>query len=265
MRIFARTIALLCLASSANVLSDTGSVWQQRDGLSVSAGVFLPNYDTEIRKSGSSTDGSKINLEDDLGLDKDDEIPMVSITFRPWSKHKFFISYMSMDRDADEILDEDIIFDGITFPAGINVDTTFDIGMFRAGYTWAFLQRESWELGFSVGAYQVKMDMEVEAFNGVVSGDYNESEAFPMIGFSGSWLPSDKWLIRGTAEAFSIEINETEGDFYNVRLECEYAITARLSIGAGYDLVRIDAEDTKRNNEVNYDYDGALAYLRWHF
>jgi hypothetical protein len=60
-------------------------------------------------------------------------------------------------------------------------------------------------------------------------------------------------------------MNDTEGDFYNVRLECEYAFTESISIGAGYDLVRIDAEDTKKNNKVRYDYDGALVFLRWHF
>ena len=34
---------------------------------------------------------------------------------------------------------------------------------------------------------------------------------------------------------------------------------------AGYDLVRIDAEATEKNNKVKYDYDGALVCLRWHF
>jgi len=95
--------------------------------------------------------------------------------------------------------------------------------------------------------------------DGGVEADYNESEPFPMVGFCGSWLLNKNWLVRGTAEAFSIDMNDTEGDFYNVRVECEYALTASVSIGAGYDLVRIDAEDNKRNNRVNYDYDGALA------
>ena len=60
-------------------------------------------------------------------------------------------------------------------------------------------------------------------------------------------------------------MNDTEGDFYNVRLECEYLLMEDISIGAGYDLVRIDAEDTEQNNKVKYDYDGALVFLRWHF
>jgi hypothetical protein len=85
-----------------------------------------------------------------------------------------------------------------------------------------------------------------------------------MLGFSGSWLLGKDWLIRGTAEAFSIDMNDTEGDFYNVRLECEHAFTESISLGAGYYLVRIDAEDTKQNNKVKYDYDGALVFLRWH-
>jgi hypothetical protein len=256
-------VALVWVMASGQALSDA-SIWQQRDGLSLSAGMFVPNYDTKIRKSSDSTDGSEIGLEDDLGLDDDDVIPAFSVAFRPWSKHRFFFSYMGMDRDASEILSEDITFDGITFPAGTDVDTQFDIDMYRAGYTWSFLQNETWELGFSVGAYWINMDMKMSAMDGAVDADYDESEPFPMVGFSGSWLLNENWLIRGTAEAFSIDMNDTEGDFYDVRLELEYAFTESLSIGAGYDLVRIDAKDTKKNNKINYDYDGAVVFLRWH-
>jgi hypothetical protein len=260
-------IALLWIAGSSQVLGDPDdkSVWQQRDGLSLSAGVFLPNYETTIRKSRDASDGSNISLEDDLGLDEDDVLPIVSIAVRPWSKHKFFFGYMSMDRDAKEVLDEDITFDGVIFPAGTDANTNFDIDMYRAGYTWSFLQNEAWELGFSLGAYWIDMEMKMSAVGGTVEADYNESEPFPMIGFSGSWLINEDWLIRSTAEAFSIDRNDTEGDFYNVRLECEYLLMENISIGAGYDLVRIDAEATKKNNKVKYDYDGALVFLRWHF
>jgi len=260
-------VAFFGITASGHALCDYSGEnnWRKRDGLSLSGGVFFPNYDTKIRKSNDDIDGSQISLEDDLGLDDDDEIPIVSLAIRPWSKHKFFFSYMGMDRDARKILSDDISFDGVVFPAGTDVDTDFDIDMYRLGYTWSFLQNSTWELGFSVGAYWIDMDMTMSALEGAVEADYNESEPFPMIGFSGSWLLNKDWLIRGTAEAFSIDMNDTEGDFYNVRLECEYAFTESISIGAGYDLVRIDAEDTKKNNKVNYDYDGALVFLRWHF
>jgi hypothetical protein len=260
-------IAFSGIAASGHALCDSSgeNIWQQRDGLSLSAGVFFPNYDTNIRKSKDATDGSQISLEDDLGLDDDDEIPFVSMAVRPWAKHKFFFSYMGMDRNAKKVLSDDITFDGVSFPAGTDVDSDFDIDMYRLGYTWAFLQNAAWELGFSVGAYWLDMDMRMAALDGAVEPDYNESEPFPMIGFSGTWLLNKDWLIRGTAEAFSIDMNDTEGDFYNVRLECEYAFTESISVGAGYDLVRIDAEDNKQNNKVKYDYDGALVFLRWHF
>ena len=45
----------------------------------------------------------------------------------------------------------------------------------------------------------------------------------------------------------------------------EYAVTESISIGAGYDLVRIDVEDTRKKNRVTYDYDGALAFVSWPF
>jgi hypothetical protein len=265
LRKIAVTLPLLALSAWAAGDTNDESVWQKRDGMSISVGLYMPNYDTKIRKSNSATEGSEIDLEDDLGLDDDDELPVFSIAMRPWSRHKFFFSYMSMDRDAKHVLTEDLIFDGITFPEGTDVDTDFGIDMYRAGYTWSFLQNESWELGLSLGAYWLTMDMKLSAVDGVIQADYSESEPFPMIGFSGSWLPGKNWLVRATAEAFTIDMNDTEGDFYNVRVEAEYTITENIAIGAGYDLVGIDAKDTKKNNKVNYDYDGALVYVRWLF
>jgi hypothetical protein len=130
-------IILPWILASGQALCDANGedTWRQRDGISLSVGMFVPNYNTKIRKSSGSTDGSNLSLEDDLSLDDDDEIPLVIFSARPWSKHKFFFSYMGMDRDASEVLSEDITFDGVTFSAGTDVDTDFDIDMYRAGYT----------------------------------------------------------------------------------------------------------------------------------
>ena len=86
-----------------------------------------------------------------------------------------------------------------------------------------------------------------------------------MVGFSGTWLINDDWLIRGAAEAFTIDQNDIDGDFYNVRLAAEYELTKRFSVGAGYDFVRISAEQTEKNNEIDYDYDGVVVFVRWLF
>jgi hypothetical protein len=264
---YSKAIAFILIFASSYARSESAAVniWQQRDGASLSAGVFLANYSSKIQKSTSTTLGTRIDLEDDLGMDSDDKILRLTIAARPWPKHKFFLSYMDMGRDGDEVLSKDIEFDGVSFPIDTRVKTKLDLEMYRGGYTWSFLQNQEWELGLSLGLYWIDLDMQMESLDGQFRSEDSVSDPFPMIGFSGSWLVNEEWLIRAAAEAFKIDHNDTDGDFYNIRLAGEYALTESISLGAGYDLVRINAENTKKNNEIDYDYDGAVVFLRWLF
>jgi hypothetical protein len=258
-------LILIFVSSYTRSETTEENIWQQRDGTSLSAGVFLSNYDSKIQKSTRTDLGTLIDLEDDLGMDSDDELLRLSISTRPWPKHQFFLSYMDMGRDGDEVLSKDIEFDGVSFPIDTRVKTELDLEMYRGGYTWSFLQNQEWELGLSLGLYWIDLDMDMESLDGQFRSEDSVSDPFPMIGFSGSWLLSDEWLIRAAAEAFKIDHNDTDGDFYNIRLAAEYALTESISLGAGYDLVRINAENTKKNNEIDYDYDGVVVFLSWLF
>ncbi len=266
-RLMLALLAVLALLASNPTWSETEveNIWQQRDGTAISAGLFLVNYSSKVRSSSKSETGTLINLEDDLGLDNDDEILRIEFVTRPWPKHRFFLSYMDMDRNSTQALPKDITFDGVTFPAGLNVGSKLDVGLYRGGYTWSFLQNDEWELGLSVGVYYIDLDMHLESVDHQIRAEDSTGEPFPMLGLSGTWLVNKDWIIRGTAEAFKIDKGNTEGDFYNVRLAGEYAVSEHLSIGAGYDLVRIDAEDTNKDNKIIYDYDGAVIFLRWQF
>ncbi len=259
------TVALVLIFASTFSRSESGEpgIWQQRNGTSLAAGVFLSNYSSNIQKSTRANLGTRIDLEDDLGMDNDDEIFRLSIAVRPWPRHRFFLSYMNMDRHGDEVLSKDIEFDGIIFPIDTRVKSALDIDMYRGGYNWSFLQNNEWELGLSLGLYWIDLDMQMDSIDSDFKSEHGFSDPFPMIGFSGSWLVNDDWMISATAEGFRIDQNNIDGTFYNFRLAGEYAVTGNLSVGAGYDFVRIDAENTKKNNEIVYDYDGALIFLRW--
>ena len=264
-RVYQLTGTVIFILASACALGDTttGDIWLQRDGTSIYAGAFFANYDSKLRKSSDDLLGTRIDLEEDLGMDDDDVILRAAIAARPWPKHRFFFSYMNMDRTGDKALDSDIAFDGVIFPAGTQVDSKLNLGMYRGGYTWSFLQQQSWELGLSVGVYLIDLDVRLGSKDFDIRAEDGTTEPFPMVGLSGTWLLGKDWLIRGGAEAFAIDRGNTDGDFYNVSLSGEYQVTENLSLGAGYDLVSIDAKDTKNNDEIDYNYDGAMIYLRW--
>jgi hypothetical protein len=106
-----------------------------RDRFSLDAGVFIADYSSELRKS-SDERGTNIDLEDVLGLDEDDEILRFGASYRVRDRHELFVSYMNMDRDAAERIDIEIIYDGVVFPIGTDVETNWDLDIYRGGYTF---------------------------------------------------------------------------------------------------------------------------------
>jgi hypothetical protein len=85
-----------------------------------------------------------------------------------------------------------------------------------------------------------------------------------MVGLKGAYALTEKWSVQGSAEYFRIDLDNLEGDFVDVLVGLEYRFAKHFSAGAAYNLVRIDVEETKDDDQLKYDYDGAFLYLRWH-
>jgi hypothetical protein len=235
-----------------------------RDRFSVEAGMFVVDYSSEVRNSSDELKGTTIALEDVLGLDEDDEILRVGASFRLRDRHELFVSYMNMSRDARKHIDTEIIYKDRVFPVNTVVETDLDLDIYRGGYTYYPWSSDRFELGLTIGAYYAEVALDMEDEKQIVTVEDSGSAPFPMLGLKSAYALSEKWSINGSAEYFRIDLDSVEGDFVDILVGLEYRFAKHFSGGLAYDLVRIEVEDVDDDDKLEYDYDGALLYLRWH-
>jgi hypothetical protein len=93
---------------------------------------------TDIKGSAKIEDdnieGTRIDLEDDLGVDGEG-MPELRFSFGLGGSRLRF-AYTHVTFEGDKTLERNVTFSGDTFPAGTRVETEFDLHYGRAGWIW---------------------------------------------------------------------------------------------------------------------------------
>ena len=125
-RIPARFPACLAAAVLAATALDCRAV-EPLDTFSARLGGYITDFDTKVRADGQTDDGTRIDLERDLGLDQSNTVAMAGLSWRPWEKHEFGLAYYRDSADAHRQIDRDIEFDGEVYETSSTVRADLDL------------------------------------------------------------------------------------------------------------------------------------------
>lgn len=248
-----RTKCMLLAAFS--LLPGAASAVEPLDTFSVSIGGYVTRFDTRVRADGASFDGTPIDLSRDLGLDKDDLIGYLGVTWRPFERHEVGLLYFQNGVDSEKRLERDIVFEDHLYQASATVRGHYDVDAVEAYYTWWGFSEEKWALGPRVGLtwYRIELGIELEAdINGQPVGSGGLEDAVsadlpaPTLGAAWRWTPAEDWRIVADAGWFSTEINGIDGDVTYVRTGLEWFPRDRIGVLLDYTLSNINAR-TDRN------------------
>ncbi len=235
---------------------------------SLSLGLFITDResDTRVDASGGSS-GTVVDLENDLGLDSTDSVFRVDGYYRFAKKHRFDFSVFDLSRRASKMIQRDIEWNGTMFPIDIVVDSDFDLTIYKAAYTWVFLQRESGYLGLTAGLYIADFGNTVSA---PMLGEREIAAAtapLPVFGLRGERRFSEAWSFRASGEFFVLEYGDFDGSLYDLYLGLDYQVMDHMAVGIGINSVGMDIGITKPNATGNLDwrYDGGLIFLKFDF
>ena len=238
------------------------------DKYSLSLGVFITDRgsNTRIDASGGMP-GTPVDLEADLGLDTSDSVFRLDGYIRFAEKHRFDFSVFDLSRTSSKMIQKDIEWNGTVFPIDTVVDATFDLSIYKAAYTWVFLQRESGYLGVTAGLYIGDFANTVSA---AAIGERETAEItapLPVFGLRGEYHFSDKWSIRASGEIFVFEYDDFDGSLYDIYAGLDYQLFEHVAIGVGINSVKMDIGVTKANANGNLDwqYDGGLMFFKFDF
>jgi hypothetical protein len=253
--------ATLVLGSPTTALADD-------ENFSVSLGLFLTERDSQTRVDGTIPDsGTPVDLENDLGLDKSDNVFRIDGYYRFNEKHRIDFSVFDLSRSASKEIEKEIDWNDIIYPIDTTVDASLDLAIYKLAYTWSFMRRDSGYLGLTAGLYTADIGTSISAESIGRSSSGGVTAPLPVLGLRGQYDFSERWSLRASAEIFAIEYGDFSGSLYDVFASVDYQITDHVALGAGINVVNINVGVSKPNldGDLDWRYDGGLLFLKFDF
>lgn len=234
------------------------------DTFSARLGGYVTDFETKMRADGQTEDGTRVDLERDLGLDQSNAIAMASLSWRPWDKHEFGLSYYRDSSDAERRIERDIEFDGVVYQASSTVRAGLDLDAYDIYYVYWAMDRDSWVLGPRLGLvwYSIGLDLSLEADvngnpvgSGQVSSSVSADLPAPSIGGSWRWVPGNSdWRLSADLGYFSADINDIDADVTFGRFGVEWFPWENWGASLDYTLRRIDADAQRTSFDGNFRF-----------
>ncbi len=236
---------------------------------SISLGVFVTDRDTDTRldATGTTDTGTDINFEKDLALDSSDTVFRLDGYFRFAEKHRIDFSVFDLSRDASTPINRDIQFGDTQFTIDTTVDTNADLSIYKAAYTYSFMQRDKGYLGATAGLYvaDAKVTLSESTLGQSAVGDV--TAPLPVIGLRGQYELADRWTFRASGEFFFIEYEDIDGSLVDLYAGVDYRVLDNLSVGLAFNSVTIDVDSANDDflGALNWRYTGGLLFLKFDF
>jgi len=246
----------------------TGTAIAEEDPrFSISIGAFFTDRESKTRVDGEAGRGTDVDLEDDLGLRKSDTVFRVDAYWRFAEKHRFDFSAFDLSRSSSKQIEREITWEDTTYPIRSTVETEIDLAIYKAGYTWMFLKRDRSFLGATFGLYIADIGARLSASGGASVESNDLTAPLPVIGLRGEYRFADRWALRGSGEIFTVDYGDYEGSLYDVFVGLDFSVAKTIAVGVGINSVKLDVGVSKNSfqGDLEWQYDGALAYLKFDF
>jgi hypothetical protein len=250
------------------VFGNSATVFAQDEKISMSLGVFLTNRDTTTRIDGEVPDsGTPVDLENDLGFDKSDNVFRVDGYYRFNDKHRIDFSVFDLSRSASKQIQTELDWNDTIYPIDTVVAASLDLTIYKLAYTWSFMRRDKGYLGVTAGLYTADIGTSLSAESIGRSSSGGVTAPLPVFGLRGQYDFSEKWSLRGSAEIFALEYGDFSGSLYDVNASLDYQLTNRVAVGVGINSVKINVGVSKPNidGDLDWRYDGGLLFLKFDF
>lgn len=260
-----RLIWLLAISAFAPVTAEAQGEDLREFSLSLAA--YFTDRDTETRLDTDTDFGTKIDLEDVLGMDNTNTDFRVDGYFRFNALHRIDFSWYDLPRSGRRRINATIDYGDLTFPIDTTVVSDGDWSALKLAYGYSFWHRGDDYLAFTAGLYVIDSRMDLADENSELSEAGEVTAPLPVIGLRGSRALDDRWSIRGSAELFAIEFDNVDGHLFDLSVMLDYAVRENISIGVGLNAVDVDVsiKQTKFSGSLDVDYLGALAYIKFDF
>ena len=264
-----RRAALAAMLAAAG-LAGPAAAQSLGDKFWLEGSAYFAGADTAAFVSRPGLPGTVIDFEDDLDIEDGKTLPAIQAGAR-FGRFTFTGEYYALGREGTRTLTRDIVFDGATYPASVEVDSEFKSNVYRATVGYSFILNDKAELGAGIGLHATDFELALNGMASVGGGALQqESRArsflapMPTVGIYGAWNISNKLTLSGRVDYLSLSIDDYSGSLVNAQAALGYRVTRNIMVGAAYRYVAydLDVEKDDYTAGVDYDFNGPSIFVR---
>lgn len=236
-------------------------------------GAFLPRMKTRTTVDPSNPlfpPGDPIDMENDLGLEKDLTLGRLDGYFRLGRRHRIQAGYFTLERDGSRVINRDITFGDRTFQVNATVQSEAKNSILEVGYMYSIVQNERFELSGTFGVHWLDVETRLTGNTGGGNVETESASAagpLPLFGLDVDYALGARWILSFRAMRFAIEIDEYDGSLTDLRASIEYFFLENFGVGLGvndFDL-DVDFDGARLAGELEWGYTGLQAFATLRF
>lgn len=235
------------------------------DRFRVEVTLLGAGHDTTLRIDESlSAPGTRIDAEDDLGLDDSELLPMAEITLLPGERHLLRLSGLSTRRSAQRVLDTQIVFDDEVYEIDERVDSELNLTMVGFTYGYRFIVRERAELAATLGIQVAEVEANAVVRSRVIRDAESGVAPIPLAGLEGRFDFGGRWSAEGRLQYLEADIDDVEGSILDARIALTWRMNPYFVFGLGYRSfsIDVDSRDEGTPGFVDMSIEGPLLFMR---
>jgi hypothetical protein len=233
----------LATAQEANHLYD-------RYQVSVSGALVL--IGSTIRVDTDEGDGTELDSEDDLGLDRSNVRPRLAFRWRPGRRHELEAAYLPVTRTGGQVLERDVVIDSVTYTAGAELESSIRNDQLGVDYRYAIHAGERTLAGLAAGVGVTWIDTRFTGTGTVTGGAGQQTGSFTVeeslraptvaIGGFGQFRVGDRWYVDTELGGFYLDIDNINIRILQVLGAVRYYPLTWLGLELGYtaNALRVD-------------------------
>jgi len=203
--------------------------------------AWMTRIDGSVTWGGDTTPGGEINFKEDAGLDSETWAPYVRLNIGLSDRWSIRFGFWHVKHEGDVKPAKAESFGGITFPAGLQTQTSFSLDSYMVPLGYKFVDGEQLDFHvlFGGGAFATRMDMENSA------GATAEREATiptPLVGAALDLTLTKGLMLRSQIMGFAMGSGSVDGEWYDAEAALNLTLFQGMYITGGYKFFRVDAD-----------------------
>ncbi|HEX6572636.1 MAG TPA: hypothetical protein VF055_11485 [Steroidobacteraceae bacterium] len=261
-------LAATGLGASATALGDDAPDLLT-DPFHLAVGTFIISTEPTVQLNGETVRGDRVDFDSVIGGGDATRVRLdADWRFGDTDRHKIRAIAFAMSRERRKTIDEEIEWGGDTYPVNANLEAELKFSVVELAYEYAFLRRDTYELGGSIGLHYTTFDAGLRAKSTStgqsldLSNEASVNAPLPVIGLRGLWKFPANLYVDAQAQFFALSIDEYDGSVQDYRLMLTWQPKSWLGVGIGYNSFKIDVdvEKDRFNGSLDWTYDGPMIF-----